>query len=79
MSENQHYYTKNFGSYGNSEDNFVTNQEITVTITLREYRSLVSENAKYETALSELISKNLKHKLEVEKLKEKLHDKEDEV
>ncbi|KAF1303701.1 hypothetical protein [Enterococcus sp. JM9B] len=35
------YYTKNFGDYSNSENNFVTNQELTVTITLNEYRELI--------------------------------------
>lgn len=44
----EHYYTKDFNSYNNSEDNFVANQELTITITLNEYRKLIQEVAKKE-------------------------------
>lgn len=49
MAENikteQHYYTKDFSGYRNEEDNFVANQELTVTITLNEYRKLIEIKA----------------------------------
>lgn len=49
MTENikteQHYYTKDFSGYRNEEDNFVANQELTVTITLNEYRKLIEIKA----------------------------------
>lgn len=41
----QHYYTKDFSGYRNEEDNFVANQELTVTITLNEYRKLIEIKA----------------------------------
>ena len=51
------FYTKDFGTYSNSENNFVANQELTVTVTLNEYRELVKEvalaDAKNQKANSE--------------------------
>ena len=49
----EHYYTKEFNSYNNSENNFVANQELTITITLNEYRKLIQEVAKKEADIEE--------------------------
>ena len=49
----QVYYTKDFSTYSNSEDNFVASQELTVTITLNEYRKLVKAETKAAVEVSE--------------------------
>ena len=73
ISTNQHFYTKDFNGYRNTEDNFVANQELTVTITLNEYRSLISENATYDKKVTELYSKNHDYMSQIERLKEKIY------
>ena len=77
----KHYYTKDFSSYSQTTDNFVANQELTVTITLNEYRDLIKWKAETEKALSEANSnywaeRKEKEKLEkqVEELKEKVYE-----
>lgn len=62
----QHYYTKEFGSYNQSEDNFVANQEITVTITLKEYRELVEKNAKAQNRIDKAESDRYSRNQEIE-------------
>lgn len=81
----KHYYTKDFGGYNNNEDNFVAEQEITVTITLSEYRKLIKENAVSDKEISkknsELYDLERKHRElndEMSKLKEKLFDLQEE-
>lgn len=68
VSNQQFYYTKEFSSYGSSEDNFVTNQELTVTITLNEYRSLVGKNSSSESVISKLKSDCWKSSSEIKQL-----------
>jgi outer membrane protein assembly factor BamE (lipoprotein component of BamABCDE complex) len=49
------YYVKDFGQWGGANDHdIVTNQELTVTITLNEYRELVTKNAGHAEEVSKL-------------------------
>ncbi|HGH0899289.1 TPA: hypothetical protein ACJHIR_001388 [Staphylococcus pseudintermedius] len=81
ISTTNHYYTKDFGSYNLSEDNFVANQELTVTITLNEYRDLISEKAKSKQKIDDARNdyykerdKNRKLEDEVKSLKQKIYE-----
>lgn len=65
----EHFYTKEFGSYGNKDDNFVANQEITVSITLNEYRSLVEKSAQSTQKIEEARSSMYKIQTERDELK----------
>ena len=76
----EHYYTKEFNSYNNSENNFVANQELTITITLNEYRKLIQEVARKEADIEEAKrekwkAQNVKSDLEkeIETLKDKIY------
>ena len=76
----EHYYTKEFNSYNNSENNFVANQELTITITLNEYRKLIQEVARKEADIEEAKrekwkAQNVKSDLEkeIETLREKIY------
>ena len=44
---------KKFDGYGTNYNNFVAQSEITVTITLNEYRALVVDNAKAQSKIDE--------------------------
>jgi cell division protein FtsB len=68
MTTAQTYYTKDFNDYSNTQDNFVANQELTVTITLNEYRKLVGSSAVTEKRISEANSEKYKAQREIEKL-----------
>lgn len=75
----QVYYTKDFDNYTNSENNFVANQELTVTITLNKYRKLISDvalsNNKIDSANHELFAsqrENENLKSEIKDLKDRL-------
>ena len=77
----EHFYTKEFGNYSNSEDNFVANQELTVTITLHEYRKLIQKDAKADEQIDKARSSMWKAERELdeikkenEKLKTKIYD-----
>ncbi|EGQ3625363.1 hypothetical protein I0584_001690 [Staphylococcus pseudintermedius] len=81
ISTTNHYYTKGFGNYNLSEDNFVANQELTVTITLNEYRDLISEKAKSKQKIDDARNdyykerdKNRKFEEEVKSLKQKIYE-----
>lgn len=63
----QVYYTKDFGYYINNYDNFVANQELTVTITLNEYRKLIEKNATSEAKIDDANSEKYKAKSELDK------------
>ncbi|HCY6608110.1 TPA: hypothetical protein O1225_002206 [Staphylococcus aureus] len=88
MTENikteQHNYTKDFSGYRNEEDNFVANQELTVTITLNEYRKLIEIKAvkdKEDTYRGKYFAEERKNeKLEKEniKLKNKIYELQNE-
>ena len=59
-------------------DNYVVSQELTVTITLNEYRNLISNKAKHKTKIQEI--KDEKHKewqgrYEAERERDKYKDK----
>ena len=62
------YYTKDFDNYNNSTDNYVANQELTVTITLNEYRKLIGTSATSEKKISEANSEKYEAQRESEKL-----------
>ncbi|EOC9197095.1 hypothetical protein ACJB6I_000584 [Staphylococcus pseudintermedius] len=81
INTTNHYYTKDFDAYKQTEDNFVANQELTVTITLNEYRDLISEKAKSKQKIDEARNdyykerdKNRKLEEEVKSLKQKIYE-----
>ena len=47
---------KKFDGYGTNYNNFVAQSEITVTITLNEYRALVVDNAKAQSKIDEAVA-----------------------
>ena len=60
---------KKLDGYGNySHDNFVASQEITVTITLNEYRDLISSKATKQYAIDEANKDRYTRNAENEKL-----------
>ena len=74
--------------YGDDRRNYIAPCEITVTITLHEYRDLVEKNASHEKKISEIredyeirirkLTEDLTfHKAQVERLKEELSPKSD--
>jgi len=82
IKTSEHYYTKDFNAYKQSENNFVANQELTVTITLNEYRNLIGEAAKATAKIEEANKdkytreeENRKLKEEVSRLKGLLYEK----
>ena len=64
----EHFYTKDFNTYGQTENNFVASQEITVTITLNEYRNLISKNATASAEIEKVRSESYKKDREIERL-----------
>ena len=58
--------------YMNSND-YVVENEITVQITLSEYRELVGFKAKYDAELSKLKNEKFKVEQENKRLKDKIH------
>lgn len=64
------FYTKDFGTFGNPENNFVTNQELTVTITLNEYRDLVKQTALADKKIREAESEKYDAQSNVKRLSE---------
>lgn len=72
INTKEHYYTKDFGAYKNTEDNFVANQELTVTITLNEYRNLIGDAAKANSKIEEANKDKYKREEENRKLKEEV-------
>lgn len=82
MSDNEHEitFTKNTG-YSDKGDNYILPKEITVTITLNEYRKLVEENARASYKLNALLDEKrneiCKLKEEIERLKKKFFDDDD--
>ena len=79
---------KELYGYDDSKRNYVAPMEITVTITLQEYRDLVEKNAKsdkiasdikekYEARISKLQEDLDFHKAQLERLKKELNPKHD--
>ena len=69
IKNEEHYYTKEFDNYNNSEDNFVANQELTATITMNEYRSLVTSKAIADHKIKEAQADRYELSKEIERLK----------
>lgn len=76
----EHYYTKDFGTYSNKEDNFVATQELTVNITLNEYRNLLKENARADKRIEDetsakwdAVRKSEELEKEIEELRKKIY------
>ncbi|MDR5603939.1 hypothetical protein RCO12_10890 [Staphylococcus coagulans] len=81
INTTNHYYTKDFDAYKQTEDNFVANQELTVTITLNEYRNLITEKAGFEQKIDktrnqyyEKCNKVDELEEEIKSLKEKIYN-----
>ena len=62
---------KKIEGYSNEKDNFVVPQELTVTITLNEYRGLIKENALKEHDIDKVKSDNWKLKSRIDELEKK--------
>lgn len=54
ISEETQVLAKKINGWGSPEDNFVATGEITVTITLSEYRNLIKEKATKDAEIQEL-------------------------
>lgn len=54
ISEETQVLAKKISGWDSPEDNFIATGEITVTITLSEYRDLIKEKATKETEIQEL-------------------------
>lgn len=63
---------KKLRDYGN-HDNFVAPRELTVTITLNEYRSLLIAKGASDKTIEDLFNKNYKLEQKVQTLIHKLH------
>lgn len=63
---------KKLESYGAENKDFIAPQELTVTITLNEYRTLVTETATKTEDIKEANRERYKYKTENEKLKEEI-------
>lgn len=68
--ENDAVQDKKLESYEWGKDNFLAGQELTVTITLREYRELVSSNATAKQQIDAKIQKVAALEQDLKKLKE---------
>lgn len=68
--ENDAVQDKKLESYDWGKDNFLAGQELTVTITLREYRELVSSNATAKQQIDAKIQKVAALEQDLKKLKE---------
>ncbi|WP_295155254.1 hypothetical protein [Selenomonas sp. AE3005] len=62
---------KKIEGYSSEKDNFVIPQELTVTITLNEYRGLIKENALKEHDIDKVKSDNWKLKSRIDELEMK--------
>ena len=60
---------KKMDNYGHNEDNFVASQELTVTVTLSEYRKLVSSDATRSEAIKKAESDKYEREQEIKSLK----------
>ena len=65
-------FKKGVSGYTDRTDNYVIENELTVTITLSEYRELVSCHAKSSDKYDKLNSENRDLKREIEKLKNEI-------
>jgi DNA-binding protein H-NS len=63
-------YTKDFDDYNNTKDNFVAAQELTVKITLNEYRNLVESKAKSQARIDEVQHDKYERIQKIDNLKE---------
>lgn len=63
---------KKLNDYNSNNEDFLAPQELTVTISLSEYRDLVSKSATREAAINEANSEKWKYRNENEKLKEEV-------
>lgn len=60
---------KKMDNYSSNNDNFVASQELTVTITLSEYRKLVSSDATRSEAISKANDDKYERESEIKSLK----------
>ncbi|WP_353457599.1 hypothetical protein [Staphylococcus coagulans] len=72
INTTNHYYTKDFDAYKQTEDNFVANQELTVTITLNEYRNLITEKAGFEQKIDKTRNQYFEERNKVDELEKEI-------
>lgn len=65
---------KKLDDYSANKNDFLAAQELTVTITLREYRDLVTNCATKEADISKANTEKWEYKSECEKLKEEISE-----
>ena len=70
---------KKIDSYGYDEKNFIAPHEITVTITIGEYRKLVAEVATKQADIDKANSDRYARNLENEKLKQEISELQSEL
>lgn len=70
---------KKFDVYGTNYNNFVAQSEITVTITLNEYRALVVDNAKAQSKIDEANKDKYKRDAENRQLQEQVQQLKAEI
>lgn len=70
---------KKFDGYGTNYNNFVAQSEITVTITLNEYRALVVDNAKAQSKIDEANKDKYKRDAENKQLQEQVQQLKAEI
>lgn len=68
---------KKLSDYGKNDD-FIASQEITVTITLREYRELVSNSATREYEINKANSNRYERETQIKTLEQRVKTLEDE-
>ena len=68
----QYKFSKETDGYNTDADDYANGQELTVTITLHEYRDLLHDNARYSNRINELTDKNKELTAKLTSLSEKI-------
>lgn len=72
MEQTQKKYGKEMIGYGENKHDYVSQDEITVTITLAEYRELVEKNATRHQEIEKINAKMNEKDREIQRLKDKI-------
>lgn len=79
ISEETQVLTKKISGWGSPEDNFVATGEITVTITLSEYRNLIKEKATKDAEIQELRSSEYAANEQIKAAKEEIAELKEQI
>ena len=72
MEQTQKKYGKEMTGYGENKLDYISQDEITVTITLAEYRELVEKNATRHQEIEKINAKMNEKDREIQRLKDKI-------